>query len=93
MTRARVAGGNTTATIAIPAGKKPPLPNPCTARKRMSSERFWLSPEQMEPAMKMTSPPRNTFRRLQRSESLAKMGMLVVEAITYALTTKVPLFG
>ena len=55
--------------------------------------RFWLSPERTEPTMKTMSAPRKTFRRLQRSESLAKIGMLAVEAMTYALMTKVPLFG
>ena len=43
--------------------------------------------------MKMTKPPRKTLRRLQRSESLAKIGMLAVDAMTYALMTKVPPFG
>ena len=59
----------------------------------MSSVRFWLRPERIEPTMKTASAARNTFRRLQRSESLAKIGMLAVEAMTYALMTNVPLFG
>jgi hypothetical protein len=93
MTLALVLGGKTTATIAIPMGKKPPLPSPWMARKTMSSVRFWLSPERTEPTMKTASAPRKTFRRLHRSESLAKIEMLAVEAMTYALITKVPLFG
>ena len=76
ITLARVLGGKTTATMAIPTGKKPPLPNPWMARKTISSVRFWLSPERIEPTMKTARPPRKTFRRLQRSESFAKIGML-----------------
>ncbi len=79
--RARVSGGKETATIAIPTGKKPPLPNPWTARKAMSSGSDWLSPASIEPAMKTARPPRKTFRRLQRSESFPKIGIATVEAM------------
>ena len=54
MTLARVLGGKTTAAMAMPTGKKPPLPSPWMARKTMSSVRFWLSPERAEPTMKMS---------------------------------------
>ena len=82
MTRALVSGGKVTATMAIPTGKKPPLPNPWIARNTISSVRFWLRPDRIDPKMKIPRPPRKTFRRLQRSESFAKIGIAVVEAIT-----------
>ncbi len=93
ITLARVFGGKTTAAMAIPTGKNPPLPSPWMARKTMSSVRFWLSPERTEPTMNTTRAPRKTFRLLQMSESLAKIGMPAVEVMTYALMTKVPLLG
>ena len=34
-----------TAMIEMPTGKKSPFPNPWTARKKISSFRFWLRPE------------------------------------------------
>ncbi len=81
ITLARVFGGKTTAAMAIPTGKKPPLPSPWIERKTMSSVRFWLSPERAEPTMKIMRAPRKTFRLLVMSESLAKIGMPAVDVV------------
>lgn len=89
MTRARVLGGNITATIAMATGKTPPPPNPCIARKAISSERFWLRPASAEPTMKIARPTRKTFRLLVMSESLAKIGMEMVEETRYEPATNV----
>ena len=43
--------------------------------------RFWLRPASAEPTMKIARPTMKTLRLLEMSETLAKIGIEIVEEI------------
>src|SRR5579875_510150 len=66
---------------------RPPPPNPCTARKPISSTILRLRPDSADPIRKIAIAASNMCLRPYRSPSLPHIGVETVDASRYAVTT------